>query len=84
MEQEPTLAELKAENARLKAELVAVKDRWERELLIAKANLLTVQEELDAVKEHLRASLLRTIEAEDAAFNVRDEAAQAVKSALEK
>ena len=84
MEQEPTLAELKAENARLKAELVAVKDRWERELLIAKANLMTVQEELDAVKEHLRASLLRPIEAEDEAFNVRDEAAQAVKSALEK
>lgn len=84
MEQEPTLAELKAENARLKAELATVKDRWERELLIAKANLLTVQEELDSVKEHLRAALLRTIEAEDDAFNVRDEAAQAVKNALEK
>lgn len=78
------LTALREENARLKAELATVKERWERELLIAKANLLTVQEELDTVKEHLRASLLRTIEAEDDAFNVRDEAAQAVKTALEK
>lgn len=84
MEQTPTIADLQAENARLKAELATVKERWERELLIAKANLLTVQEELDAVKEHLRASLLRTIEAEDEAFNVRDDAAKAVQSALEK
>ncbi len=77
---------LKEENAKLKAELVAMKHQWERELIIAKANLLTVQEELESTKERLRVSLLRTIEAEDEVFNVREDAAkavQAVKQSLE-
>ncbi len=80
------MTRLQEENARLKAELVAMKHQWERELIVAKANLLTVQEELEAVKSRLRASLLRTIEAEDEVFNVREDAAkavQAVKQSLE-
>ncbi len=72
---------LKEENARLKAELVAMKHQWERELIIAKANLLTVQEELETVKASLRAALIRTIEAEDEVFNVREDAAKAVQAA---
>ncbi len=72
---------LREENARLKAELVAMKHQWERELIVAKATALAIQEELDAAKERLRAALLRTIEAEDEVFNVREDAAKAVASA---
>ncbi len=77
------MTRLREENEQLKAELAAVKHRWERELVIAKASLMTVQDELDAVKARLRAALLRNIEAEDEVFRVREEAAQAVKTALE-
>ncbi len=72
---------LREENVRLKAELVAMKHQWERELIVAKATTLAVQEELDAVKLRLRAALLRTIEAEDEVFNVREDAAKAVETA---
>lgn len=71
---------LRAENARLKAELAEVRHRWERELIVAKASLLTAQEELEATKTRLRAALLRTIEAEDEVFSVREDAANAVRS----
>lgn len=74
---------LRAENAALKEELAVVKAQWERELIVAKASLLSTQEELEAARAKLRASLLRNIEAEDDVFNVREEAAQAVKIALE-
>lgn len=71
---------LRAENARLKAELAEVRHRWERELIVAKASLLTAQEELEATKTRLRAALLRTIEAEDEVFSVREDAANVVRS----
>lgn len=75
---------LREENAKLKTDLVAMKHQWERELIIAKASLLTAQEEIEALKARLRASLLRTIEAEDEVFHVREDAARAVQTALEK
>lgn len=74
------LAALRAENEALKAELKQTKDRWERELLIAKATLLTVREELDATREHLRKAMLRTIAADDEAFDIRQDAAAAVSA----
>ena len=77
------LERLREENARLKAELADIRSRWERELLIAKASLLAVQDELEAAKARLRTTLLRNIEAEDEVFHVREDAAQAVKTALE-
>lgn len=77
------LERLREENARLKEELAAIRSRWERELVIAKASLLAVQEELEAAKGRLRSTLLRNIEAEDEVFHVREDAAQAVKAALE-
>lgn len=75
---------LREENAKLKADLVAMKHQWERELIVAKASLLTAQEEIDALKGRLRAALIRTIEADDEVFHVREEAARAVQTALEK
>ncbi len=75
------LVALREENAKLKAELVAMKHQWERELIVAKANGLALQEEIDALKERLRVSLLRTIEAEDEVFHVREDAAKAVQTA---
>lgn len=77
------LERLREENARLKAELSAVRSRWERELVIAKASLLAAQDELEATKARLRSTLIRNIEAEDEVFQVREDAAQAVKAALE-
>ena len=77
------LERLREENARLKAELADIRSRWERELVIAKASLLAVQDELEAAKVRLRTTLLRNIEAEDEVFHVREDAAQAVKTALE-
>lgn len=71
---------LEKENARLKEELIYVRDRWERELIVAKAQIITLQEELDAMKARLRASLLRTIEADDEVFAVREEAAKAIQA----
>lgn len=71
---------LEKENARLKEEILYVRDRWERELIVAKAQILTLQEELEAMKARLRASLLRTIEADDEVFSVREEAAKAVQA----
>ena len=56
------------------------KAQWERELIIAKARLLTAEEELEATKERLRAALLRNIVAEDEVFNVREDAAKAIES----
>lgn len=72
---------LEKENARLKEEILYVRDRWERELIVAKAQILTLQEELEAMKARLRASLLRTIEADDEVFSVREEAAKAIQTA---
>ncbi len=77
------LTQLREENARLKAELAEVRHRWERELIVAKASLLTVQDELESAKARLRAALLRTIEAEDEVFAVREDAAKAVQTARE-
>ncbi len=77
------LERLREENARLKAELSAVRSRWERELVIAKASLLAAQDELEATKARLRSTLIRNIEAEDEVFQVREDAAQALKAALE-
>ncbi len=77
------LERLREENTRLKAELADIRSRWERELVIAKASLLAVQDELEAAKARLRTTLLRNIEAEDEVFHVREDAAQAVKTALE-
>lgn len=77
------LERLREENARLKAELSAVRSRWERELVIAKATLLAAQDELEATKARLRSTLIRNIEAEDEVFQVREDAAQALKAALE-
>lgn len=78
------IAELMEENARLREEIKTIRDRWERELIVAKANLLMVQEELAMTKEHLRVSMLRTIEADDEVFNVREDAVKAIQAATEK
>ncbi|MBQ9694622.1 MAG: hypothetical protein IJV69_07690 [Kiritimatiellae bacterium] len=80
MAHEDELNQLREENARLTAELEATKYRWERELIVAKAQLLTVQEELDATKERLRLALLRNIAAEDEVFSVREDAAKVVEA----
>lgn len=77
---ENELVLLREENAQLKAELETVKYRWERELVVAKAQLLAVQEELEATKERLRLALLRNIEAEDEVFSVREDAAKVIES----
>ena len=79
MAYEDELTQLREENARLKAELETTKYRWERELVVAKAQLLTVQEELDATKERLRLAMLRNIEAEDEVYSVREDAAKVVE-----
>lgn len=71
---------LREENARLKAELAETRHRWERELIVAKAALFTAQEEVEALKARLRTALLRTLEAEDAAFSVKEDAAKAVQT----
>lgn len=71
---------LREENARLKAELAETRYRWERELIVAKASLFAAQEEVETMKARLRAALLRTLEAEDAAFSVKEEAAKAVQT----
>ncbi len=78
------VTELIEENARLREEIKMIRDRWERELIVAKANLLMVQEELTMTKEHLRLSMLRTIEADDEVFHVREDAANAIKAMTEK
>jgi hypothetical protein len=78
MAYEDEIKQLREENARLTAELHAVKERWERELIVAKANLLATQEELDATKERLRLALVRNIVAEDEVFSVREDAAKVV------
>ncbi len=71
---------LREANAQLRAELADVRERWQRELIVAKASLLATQEELEATKARLRMALLRTIEAEDEVFSVREEAAKAVQA----
>lgn len=77
---EEELAQLREANAALTAELAATKAQWERELIIAKARLLTAEEELAAAKERLRLALLRNIAAEDEVFHVRDDAAKALNA----
>ncbi len=77
---EEELTQLRAENERLTAELAAAKAQWERELIVAKARLLAVEEELDATKERLREALLRNIVAEDEVFHVREDAAKIIES----
>ena len=74
---------LREENARLKAELAEVKQRWERELVVAKAALVNAQADLELMRERLRAAMLRTLEADDEVFGVREEAAEAVRRAGE-
>lgn len=71
---------LREENARLKTELAETRHRWERELIVAKASLLAVQEELEAAKARLRAALLRSLEAEDEAFSVKEDAVKALQT----
>jgi hypothetical protein len=74
MAYEDEVKALREENARLTAELAATKAQWERELIVAKARLLTVEAELDAAKNQLREALLRSITAEDEVFQAREEA----------
>lgn len=71
---------LREENARLKAELAETRHRWERELIVAKASLFAEQEAHEATKTRLRAALLRTLEAEDEVFSVKEDAAKAVQT----
>lgn len=80
MAYEDEIKQLREENARLTEALAVTKAQWERELIIAKARLLTAEEELEATKERLRAALLRNIVAEDEVFNVREDAAKAIES----
>ncbi len=80
MAYEDEIKQLREENARLTEALAATKAQWERELIIAKARLLTAEEELEATKERLRVALLRNIVAEDEVFNVREDAAKAIES----
>ena len=77
---EEELTALRAENARLIAELETTKYRWERELIVAKAQLLTTQEELETAKSRLREALLRNILAEDEVYSVREDAAKVVEA----
>lgn len=77
---EEELTSLRAENARLTTELEATKYRWERELIVAKAQLLTAQEELETAKSRLREALLRNILAEDEVYSVREDAAKVVEA----
>jgi hypothetical protein len=76
MAYEDEIKQLREENARLTAELATTKARWERELIVAKAKLLTVEAELDAAKNRLREALLRSITAEDKVFLAEEEAAK--------
>lgn len=76
MAYEDEIKQLREENARLTAELASTKAQWERELIIAKAKLLTVEAELDAAKNRLREALLRSIAAEDKVFQAHEEAAK--------
>ena len=80
MATEDDIQQLREENARLIAELAATKAQWERELIVAKARLLTTEEELEATKECLRLALLRNIVAEDEVFHVREDAAKVVET----
>ncbi len=80
MAYEDEIKQLREENARLTEALAVTKAQWERELIIAKARLLTAEEELEATKERLRAALLRNIVAEDEVFNVREDAAKVIES----
>lgn len=83
MTMEEELTTLRDENARLTAEIETIKYRWERELIVAKAQLLTTQEELEATKAKLREALLRNIVAEDEVFSVREDAAKAIEAIRE-
>lgn len=74
------LVTLEKENARLKDEILHIRNRWERELIVAKAQILALEEELATMKERLRTSLLRTIQADDEVFSVREEAAKAIQT----
>ncbi len=69
------LTALREENARLKAELAQMKDRWERELIVAKAALVNAQAEMELIRERLRTAMIRTLEAEDEVFAVRERTA---------
>lgn len=69
------LTALSEENARLKAELAQMKDRWERELIVAKAALVNAQAEMELIRERLRTAMIRTLEAEDEVFAVRERTA---------
>ena len=77
------LTALREENARLKAELAETKQRWERELVVAKAALVNAQAETEIVRERLRAAMIRALEADDEVFGVREEAAEAIRRAGE-
>ena len=66
---------------RLREELARVRHQWERELVVAKAALVTAQAEVETLRERLRAAMIRTLEADDEVFGVREEAAEAVRSA---
>ena len=72
---------LREENARLRAELAQVRHQWERELVVAKAALVTAQTEAETLRERLRAAIIRTLEADDEVFGVREEAAEALRVA---
>ena len=78
---DPEIEALRAENARLREELARVRHQWERELVVAKAALVTAQAEVEALRERLRAAMIRTLEADDEVFGVREEAAEAIRSA---
>lgn len=75
------LEALRAENVRLREELAQMRQRWERELVVAKAALVNAQAEMELMRERLRAAMIRTLEADDAVFGVREEAAEAVRVA---
>lgn len=74
---------LREENARLRAELAEAKRRWQQELVVAKAALVNAQAEMELARERLRAAMIRTLEADDEVFGVREEAAEAVRRAGE-
>lgn len=78
---DPEIEALRAENARLREELARVRHQWERELVVAKAALVTAQAEVETLRERLRAAMIRTLEADDEVFGVREEAAEAIRSA---
>ena len=77
------LTRLREENARLRAEVAELKHLRERDASAAEASLKAAYAELETFKVRMRTALLRTIEAEDEVFNVREEAAAAIKTAKE-